>query len=139
MTPKTLPKFVTIAGISILALGGCGETGLTEAPPVDTTPPGSPVNLTVERVGDTLVITWSPNSESDLAGYNLERSLDHGATWVQLTNNLTSRTDYVDEVYSFVEYRVWAVDNSGNSSGYSSPAVYTTPSGGGGKIPNNPA
>ena len=138
MTPKILPRFVTIAGISILALGGCSES-VTEAPPVDTTAPRPPVNLTVERVGDTLVITWSPNSESDLAGYNLERSLDQGATWVELTNNLTSRTDYVDDLYSFVEYRVRAHDQSGNDSEYSLPAVYTTPSGGGGKLANDPA
>jgi len=138
MTPRILLKFLTVAALSTLVLSGCSETAPTEALPVDTTAPRPPVELLVERVGETLVISWSPNAEVDLAGYHLQRSIDYGTTWEQLTNNLTSRTSYVDELRSFVLYRVAAVDNSGNQSAYSAPAAYTTPSGGGGKLPNNP-
>lgn len=138
MTPKRLPRIAAILAFSF-ALAGCGESGTTLFQPADTTPPRAPVDLKIERVEDTLVITWAPNSEPDLAGYRLERSLDRGATWVQLTNNITSPTRYVDEVYSFVQYRVVAVDSSGNTSPYSIPIFYNTPSGGPGKIPRNPA
>jgi hypothetical protein len=138
MTPRILPGIVAVAAISALALAGCSDPSSTGYL-FDTAPPATPVGLMVERVDDTLVITWTPNTEADLSGYRLWRSLDYGVTWVQLTNNLTSRTSYVDELHSAALYRVEAHDNSGNSSPPSAPIAYYTPSGGGGKDPTNPA
>ena len=138
MTPKVLTRLVPILLFSI-ALAGCSDSETPVQPTVDTTPPRAPVDVHVERVDDTLVISWSPNTEPDLSGYRLERSLDRGATWVELNRNITSRTSYVDELHSSVLYRVAAHDNSGNSSPYSVQVMYAAPGGGGPKNPANPA
>jgi fibronectin type 3 domain-containing protein len=71
--------------------------------------------------------TWSANSESDLAGYNIYRSSTSGSGYVKLNSSIIAKTSspqYVDSISGSVEttyyYVVTAVDTSGNESAYSS-------------------
>jgi fibronectin type 3 domain-containing protein len=65
-------------------------------------------------------ITWQPNIESDLAGYNVYRQVETGA-FVKITALLIPKgtTVYVDSVLptgTTYTYNVTAVDISGNES-----------------------
>ena len=67
--------------------------------------------------------TWSANSESDLAGYNIYRSSTSGSGYVKLNSSIIAKTSspqYVDSISGSVEttyyYVVTAVDTSGNES-----------------------
>jgi len=70
--------------------------------------------------------TWSPNTESDLAGYNIYRSTTSGSGYVKINSSVIIKTtapQYVDNFTGSVEgnyyYVVTAVDTSGNESAYS--------------------
>jgi RHS repeat-associated protein len=86
----------------------------------DTTAPSAPVGLS-GTAGDSVVsLSWTANSESDLAGYKVYLSVDNGATWSTGTNVAGgSVTAYsVKGLTNGVPYRfaVTAVDTSGNES-----------------------
>lgn len=98
---------------------------------VDTTPPAAPTGLSVAS-GDagTLDITWTANSEQDLAGYDLYRS-DTGAndTFSKVNTALISGTSYTDtglEDNTTYYYMLKAVDDEGLESEFSHPADGTT-------------
>ncbi|MDP6528576.1 MAG: hypothetical protein QF819_01825 [Gemmatimonadota bacterium] len=137
---------LTLSCLLCFALIGCGGDDNTvstlppgdDDPPVDLTPPAVPSNLAVSEIDDTLWVNWAPNSEADLAGYELQRSLDHGTTWEAVSSSLLQDASYFDQVHSRVDYRAASEDASGNRSSYSNKAIYFTPSEGGGKIPTNP-
>ena len=118
---------------------GCGST--PPPPPVDTTPPAVPTGLSVawlvehlesawnavtgwllpsEAVAETGTLTWSPNAETDLAGYKVYQSLitgQYGAPVATLgkvaTHTMTFPTLTVDQRYYFT---VTAYDLGGRES-----------------------
>jgi hypothetical protein len=72
-------------------------------------------------------VTWSANSEPDLQGYSVYRSLSAGGPFTLLTGSLITNTVYVDAnlppgVTQFW-YRVTASDLSGNESAQSATAT----------------
>ena len=87
----------------------------------DVYPPAAPLQLTIVSNREFLSLVWFPNSEADLAGYHVYRSQGRG-DYKRLTSNLIDRTSYLDRdlqkgrIYS---YRITAVDQLGNESGYS--------------------
>ena len=76
-------------------------------------------------------LTWAPNTDSDLAGYNVYRREDKGP-WVRVNSELLPTPAYRDanvaaaRAYS---YAVTAVDAHGNESARSEPASETVPGG----------
>ena len=99
-------------------------------PPPDTTPPAKPATPTAVSGNGSASVNLSPaNSESDLASYTLQRKLtSQGAaswaavktgvtTWPQTDSGLTNGTSY--------DYRVIALDTSGNPSTPSDPVSVT--------------
>jgi hypothetical protein len=103
----------------------------------DTTPPASPSNLNVTSPGTSgnLVITWDPNTESDLAGYRIYRSNTSGSGYIEVgtvSKLVTSFTDTGLEDGKTYYYVITALDSSGNESPYSdesqgTPQVLTPP------------
>lgn len=92
----------------------------------DDVPPAAPLNLAVQNSGSkALRLTWTAGTETDLAGYNVYRSLSAGGPYTKLnTNGLLSDATYLDDnlgdgTYYYV---VTAVDSSGNESGRSNEA-----------------
>jgi hypothetical protein len=122
------------------ALAGCGDNGSASSPeePVpDTIPPAVPVHVRFDASEPgALYVFWQENSEPDLAGYVLQRSLDDGQSWVIVADTLLSVASYRDTFRNRVDYRVAAVDLSQNQSGFSAKVTFLAPPGG--KIPTRP-
>jgi len=97
----------------------------------DVFPPGVPQGLTVAGFPvegkDTLSVdlVWQPDTESDLAGYNVYRQAASGDAAVKLNVKLVALPSFRDEsAVRAVGYRytVTAVDSKGNESAASVPA-----------------
>lgn len=86
---------------------------------VDTEPPAAPAGLAISLRDGEITITWSPNSESDLAGYRIlhSRSALTGFTSVATTETPPYRAGFEHGTY----YRIVAVDRAGNESAPSAP------------------
>jgi hypothetical protein len=146
MTPSAVRFLGVLPVVFALALAGCGDgSDSTTDPggnqqPVDTVPPAVPVNLQVSAnlqiVPATIQVVWDENSEPDLAGYVLQRSLDRGATWANLNTSPLLAADYLDVYHSRADYRVAAVDLSDNESAYSTPRAWVYVQYHGGKNPS---
>src|SRR5439155_284263 len=68
----------------LLALDGDGhESPLTDIVTGHLIQPAPPLNFILGSGPDFIRLNWTPNSEPDLAGYNIFRSTD-GVTWVRL-------------------------------------------------------
>jgi len=84
-----------------------------EITPIDTTPPAAPIALTA-RAGDTQVhLSWMPNTEKDLAGYNVYIDGTKKNSQLIKSNKYDARGLINGETYTFY---VTAVDYSGNES-----------------------
>jgi hypothetical protein len=151
MTPRIVWKlFAIVPFVLALALVGCGDgdSGTTpsggdiidtpDEPEADTVPPGIPTNPTAVPLDDSIVVQWDENSEPDLAGYVLERSVDSGQEWVVVTAALITEATFTDTLRGNVMYRVLAEDTSRNQSAPSATAHYVHATGGGGKDHSNP-
>jgi hypothetical protein len=122
-----------------LALAGCGDDAANpiDNTPIDTTPPATPVGLTITHSETTLLVQWDDNSEADLAGYVLEKSVDRGNRWGTV-GGLLSSSEFEDVFASRADYRVRAQDLTGNESANSSEITFIAPTGPPPKNPTNP-
>lgn len=90
--------------------------------PVDTFRPSAPAGLSVAPAPGRLSIFFAANPESDIAGYNVYRSLDPNLpkeSWTRLNQTLLTRTTFQDEKVEPGKryyYYVTAVDTTGNVS-----------------------
>ena len=120
----------TAAGINGTAVNT--PTWVGGFPLPDTIPPAAPQNVTAEPGNALVSVYWDQNSEPDLAGYNIYRSLtspvDTSGSPVNGSTLLTAPTftdrGLVNGTPYF--YSATAVDNSGNKSAASNEAS-TTP------------
>jgi hypothetical protein len=105
------------------------------APPVevathDVFPPAFPTGLQAVYTGEqkTIDLTWAPNTDLDLAGYNVYRSGGNG-TAQKINTELVKTPTYRDPVSAAGEYTyaVTAVDLRGNESAKSAPASEKAP------------
>lgn len=100
------------------------------APAPDTTPPAAPVGLAGDGSDGLggIQLTWTPNTEPDLLGYNIYRRA--GSAPFGLVNNGGLRTDIPQldttaDIGIPFDYQVTAVDKSGNESIPSSTIMVT--------------
>ncbi|MSU03202.1 hypothetical protein [Tissierella pigra] len=99
------------------------RTGINNTAP---TTPSITVPTTV-RGGETLSITWGASTDTDgnLSGYILERSVN-GAAYTQIYKGANrSFTDSITRGWNTVAYRVKAYDSEGAESGYTTSATRT--------------
>jgi fibronectin type 3 domain-containing protein len=71
--------------------------------------------------GEYVSLVWVPNSEPDLAGYDIYRSAD-GKTYQRLTEQLEAASSFIDrkvEKGKLYYYRIRAVDTHKNQSEFS--------------------
>ncbi|MFA5857903.1 MAG: fibronectin type III domain-containing protein, partial [Elusimicrobiota bacterium] len=93
---------------------------------IDNTAPATPNNLeaTNPGTGADIYLAWSNNTETDLAGYNIYRSLDNPGAYNKVNVSLhPAPTDFYrdNSVSSNTTYwyKITAVDSSGNESLFS--------------------
>jgi hypothetical protein len=100
--------------------------------PHDTFPPAAPQALQAVYSSGFVDLAWHPNTESDIAGYNVYRQFSNGA--VQKLNDKpvgasAFRDDKLQGIAPGTEltYFVTAVDTQGNESERSQPATERVP------------
>jgi fibronectin type 3 domain-containing protein len=92
------------------------------ATPTDTTPPLAPTGLSATAGDRTVSLNWNDNSEADLDGYNVYRSMTSGSGYVQINGSLLSSSDYTDNsvtngtTYYYVVTAVDILSNESNGS-----------------------
>ena len=90
--------------------------------PIDKYPPAAPSLAPPGVAPGRIALFWSANSEPDLAGYILYRSVDPNLPkdkWTKLTTTIYTKTTFTDanvETGKTYYYYVKAVDNAGNES-----------------------
>lgn len=87
----------------------------TQVTVINNTAPSAPPAISVPnevKGGGTLVITWSAStdSENNLSGYKLERSVNGGSYTEIYSGNALSYTDTITKGWNTVQYRVRAYD-----------------------------
>ncbi|MEM9929623.1 MAG: hypothetical protein AAF840_07385 [Bacteroidota bacterium] len=91
----------------------------------DTTPPAVPVGLTgrIDTFGNVFLM-WEPGKEPDLHGYRVYVSHARNREFLQVTHDIARRNYYFDStrlevLNETVYYKIVALDNNFNPSGYS--------------------
>ena len=100
----------------------------------DVFPPSVPAGLEAVASGvgqrPFVDLTWTPDTEADLAGYNVYRQQPDGSSWRKLNSALVATPTFRDEqvtaghTYTYV---VSAVDLRSNESARSQPASEHVP------------
>lgn len=96
-------------------------------------PPATPTITSTSVFQGGVKLEWTQNTEPDLANYYIYRSKISGFTpssankIATVNKSLTEYNDIINvESYQVYYYKVSAIDNSGNESGYSNQATATT-------------
>jgi len=89
---------------------------------LDLTFPIFPFSLAAVGEADAVKLTWDPNSETDLFGYNIYRSTSQAGPFTKVNIVPTDRISYFHDEslppLTKFYYRVTAVDSSGNVSAF---------------------
>ena len=89
---------------------------------LDAAPPAVPTGLAVSVQPDGMHLHWNPNTEPDLAGYNVYRATAAAGPYTPLDANAIATTSYVDASApdsASLWYEVTAVDATHNESAHS--------------------
>ena len=95
----------------------------------DTTPPATPKGLNATSADKQVILTWTNNSETDLAGYNVYRCASAAGTYTKLNASLLTNATYTDTGLTngtTYYYEITALDTAGNESAKAA-AVNTVP------------
>jgi hypothetical protein len=116
-------RHIYVVLILMLVLSMSCSRDNSTTPTIDTVPPLPPVGVEVSYEGGDMVrVSWAPNSEADLAGYVLYRSLGTETFGAVVPQPLLCPWCY-DHVPAMqaATFKVTAMDESGNESAYSEP------------------
>jgi len=135
---KTSDYHATVVTIVSAASGNAEQVEGEDTPPIeivahDVFPPATPVGLQAVFSGPGqkpfVDLIWTPNTEADLAGYNVFRREDNGEQ-TKLNSDLVKSPTFRDtavEPGRRYAYSISAVDVRGNESGHSEEASETVP------------
>jgi outer membrane protein assembly factor BamB/chitodextrinase len=73
---------------------------MNATPSIEDLAPEAPSGLTViiSNFGDALILEWTPNSELDIAGYSIYRSLISGEGYILINRTIGLQTIYTDSM-----------------------------------------
>jgi len=96
---------------------------------LDTAPPAAPTGIAATLATGGVRVTWSANSEADLAGYSVYRAVAASGPFTDVSGSLLTTPTFLDATIpagtAVVWYQVTARDISGNESARSSVASLT--------------
>lgn len=95
---------------------------------VDITPPAPPTGITVLNGDNRVDISWNPNYENDLAGYNVYYAYSYNGKYTLIGS--TNNDYFIDNDAAngtTYYYAVAAYDYNGNESELSYDAIYAVP------------
>ena len=109
---------------SVDLAGNETSSGLMFAEVKDVEPPSAPQNFTSEATSGEIKLAWSANSESDLLGYYIQKSLNHenqeDNRYINVNATPITETNYTESLSKNIKnkfvYRVVAIDTSFNRS-----------------------
>ncbi|MGZ4314754.1 MAG: fibronectin type III domain-containing protein [Gaiellaceae bacterium] len=80
-------------------------------------PPAAPVGLSASQTSVSVGLVWTANTESDLAGYNVYRSVN-GGLWSKLNSTPLTTVTFTDTTAPLgtIDYHVTAIDRAGGES-----------------------
>ena len=87
----------------------------------DIYPPTIPKQITIVSTQTSLDLIWFPNSEIDIAGYHIYRK-EKKSRFIRISSDLIRQTSFSDSTVkkgTTYFYKVTAIDQSKNESGYS--------------------
>jgi fibronectin type 3 domain-containing protein len=122
---RTGTFLVVLAALVLVA--GCGSSSSTAPSPIEAAPPTPPqiAQVVATDFGSAVVVSWAPNPETNVIGYNVYRSQDNSDTFVKINPALVTGTSYWDRTVQTghtYTYRVTAVNTWMRESSYS-PAI----------------
>jgi predicted phage tail protein len=94
----------------------------------DTVPPTAPLSLGATAGQQQVSLSWTANTETDLAGYHVYRSTTNGSGYAQVTTALLTTTSFINTGLTggtTYYYVIRAVDTAGNQSANSAQASAT--------------
>ena len=101
----------------VLFVAGCGSDSPTGVNVVDTVPPVAVLELEAATVTTTSVqLVWTENTEPDLAGYRVYRSVANGDVSLVGVEMAAGFRDGNVEAGNVYRYQVGAFDTAGNES-----------------------
>ena len=91
--------------------------------PQDVFPPAVPAGLRATPSSNSIELSWESDTEADLAGYRIYRSIDGGAfEKIADLSTLPTYSDHAVEHGKTYRYTITAFDQAGNESARSAPA-----------------
>lgn len=122
---------VSVRAIDDSGNGSAYSAEVTIASAGDTTAPAVPTGLAAAAAGIKQIrVTWTANTEADLAGYELHASTTSGftpsdSTKIAFVSDATSFT-YDTPAYTTYYFKLRAKDQNGNFSGYTAQVSATS-------------
>lgn len=100
---------------------------ITAATAADTTPPAIPAGVIAKGYDMHINISWTPNTEIDLAGYKVYRANNNSYTLLGTVNpDEHIFTDFIGSEGTSATYKVSAFDQAQNESAMSTPVTAST-------------
>ncbi|HZD78996.1 MAG TPA: hypothetical protein VE646_02995 [Actinomycetota bacterium] len=120
--------------VTVVASDGIADSAPVSSAPVTVVdsppaPPGAPTGLTATLSTAAVELSWDPNPEPDLAGYEVYRSGSATGPYTKLNGSLLTTPAYADPaapVGATSYYQVVAVDAAGNPSAPASTSATRT-------------
>jgi hypothetical protein len=114
---------ITLASVFLLV--SCGKHNLDN---IDNMPPSSPMGLSILNGDNVVTISWNPNTERDVSGYNVYYATSYYGKYTLIG---TTKNDYYNDYdakngYTYY-YAVTAFDYDGNESDLSKENISATP------------
>ncbi|MCF7919650.1 MAG: M20/M25/M40 family metallo-hydrolase [Candidatus Cloacimonetes bacterium] len=112
-------------GVSVITSDGF-ESFITETVIMPQSLPRPPQNFCAAPATEDIILTWTPNQELDLAGYNIFRRAETETEFSMINISLVSDTVYMDHnILPLVYYHYYtqAIDLDGNSGDASSEVI----------------